>query len=141
MLEFDSGVIGRELPVGFGVMGIAISLPCGDLVDQDLLVRDAAVEALRRENGEFGFRHIEPTAMLWRVMPFEPLDETSCFVWRKSLAPVAPASSGAAAVRRQAVVLMSRPGKPVDTLRRVVACRRPEYPPSPLRMRCLLAAE
>jgi hypothetical protein len=39
MLEFDSGVIGRELPVGFGVMGIAISLPCGDLVDKDLLVR------------------------------------------------------------------------------------------------------
>jgi hypothetical protein len=28
MLELDAGVIGRELPVGFGVMGIAISLPC-----------------------------------------------------------------------------------------------------------------
>src|SRR5580658_11229082 len=85
MLEFDAGVIGRELPVGFGVMGIAVSLPSGDLVDEDLLVRNAAVEALRRENGKFGFRHIEPTAVLWRVMPFEPLDETSCFVWRKSL--------------------------------------------------------
>jgi hypothetical protein len=36
---------------------------------------------LRRENGEFGFCHIEPTAVLWRVMPFEPLDETSCLVW------------------------------------------------------------
>jgi hypothetical protein len=45
LLEFDSGVIGRELPVGFGVMGIAISLPCGDLVDKDFLVGDAAVEA------------------------------------------------------------------------------------------------
>ena len=77
MLEFDAGGIGRELPVGFGVMDIAISLPGGDLVDEDLLVRDAAVETLRRENGEFGFRHIEPTAVLWRVMPFEPLDETS----------------------------------------------------------------
>jgi hypothetical protein len=85
MLEFDAGVLGRELPVGFGVMGIAIRLPSGNLVDEDLLVRDAAVETLRRENGEFGLRHIEPTAVLWRVMPFEPLDETSCFVWRKSL--------------------------------------------------------
>src|ERR1700704_142536 len=85
MLEFDAGGIGCELPVGFGVMGIAVSLPCGDVVDEDLLVGDAAVEALRRENGEFGFRHIEPTAVLWRVMPFEPLDEPSCFVRWKSL--------------------------------------------------------
>jgi len=85
MLEFDAGVVGHELPVGFGVMGIAIRLPCGDLMDEDLLVRDAAVEALRRENGEFGLGPIEPTAVLWRVMPFEPLDETSWFAWRKSL--------------------------------------------------------
>src|SRR6266496_1955386 len=85
MLELDAGVIGSELPVGFGVVSIAIGHPCGDLVDEDLLVGDAAVEALRRENGEFGFRHIEPTAVLWRIMPFEPLDETSCLVWRKSL--------------------------------------------------------
>ena len=49
-----AGVIGRELPVGFGVMGIAISLPSGDLVDDDLLVGNAAVETLRRENSEFG---------------------------------------------------------------------------------------
>jgi len=47
MLEFDAGVIGCELPVGFGVMGIAISLPSGDLMDEDSLVGDAAVEALR----------------------------------------------------------------------------------------------
>ena len=67
MLEFDAGVLGRELPVSFGMRGIAVSLPCGELVQEDLLVGDAAVETLRRENGEFGFRHIEPTAVLWRV--------------------------------------------------------------------------
>jgi hypothetical protein len=48
MLEFDAGGIGRELPFGFGVMDIAISLPSGDLVDEDLLVRDAAVETDQR---------------------------------------------------------------------------------------------
>src|SRR3974390_1003068 len=85
MLEFDAGVIGRELPIGFGVMGIAVSLPCGDLTVEELFVGDAAGKTLRRKNGEFGFRHIEPTAVLWRIMPFEPLDEPSCFVWRKSL--------------------------------------------------------
>ena len=79
-----AGGIGRELPVGFGVMDITISLPSGDLLDEDLLVRDAAVKTLRRENGEFGFCHIEPTAGLWRVMPFEPLDVTFGLVWRKS---------------------------------------------------------
>jgi hypothetical protein len=30
MLEFDASVIGRELPVGFGVVGIAVGLPSGD---------------------------------------------------------------------------------------------------------------
>src|ERR1700752_2475207 len=85
MLEFDAGVFGRELPIGFGVMGIAVSLPWGDLTDEEFLVGDAASKTLRRQNGEFGFRHIEPTAVLWRIMPFEPLDEPSCFVWRKSL--------------------------------------------------------
>jgi len=44
---------------------------------------------LRRKNGEFGFRHIEPTAVLWRVMPFEPLDEPSCFICRNVLALLA----------------------------------------------------
>lgn len=52
MLEFDAGVIGRELPACFGVMGIAVRLPCGTLVDDDLLVGDAAVKALRRESGD-----------------------------------------------------------------------------------------
>ena len=84
MLEFDAGVIGCELPVGFGVMGIAFSLPCGDLANENLFVGDAATETLRRENGEFGFRHIEPTAVLWRVMPFETLDEPPCFGGGKS---------------------------------------------------------
>ena|ERR1700730_9207395 len=47
-------------------MGIALSFPCGDLVDEDFLIGDAAVEigdaaveTLRRENGEFGLGHIE----------------------------------------------------------------------------------
>jgi hypothetical protein len=61
MLEFDAGGIGRELPVGFGVMDIAISLPSSDLLDEDLLVRDAAVETLHREIGEFA-----PTAADFR---------------------------------------------------------------------------
>ena len=35
----------------------------------------AAIQTLRREHAEFGFGHVEPTAVLGRVVPFETLDE------------------------------------------------------------------
>ena len=63
------------MPVGFGVVLVAVVLPCGDFVGEDVLVGDAAMETLRRQNGEFGFSHVEPTAVLGRVMPFEAFDE------------------------------------------------------------------
>src|SRR5260370_15609246 len=74
-LQLDGGVGGCELPVGFGVVLVAVVLPCGDFVGEDLLVGDAAIQTLRRENAEFGFGHVEPAAVLGRVVPFETLDE------------------------------------------------------------------
>jgi hypothetical protein len=65
------------LPVGFGVVLVAVVLPCGDFVGEDLLVGDAAIKTLRRENAEFRFGHVEPTAVLGGVMPFEALDESA----------------------------------------------------------------
>ena len=62
------------MPVGFGVVLVAVVLPCSDFVGEDLLVSDAAIQTLRRENAEFGFK-VEPTAVLGGVMPFEPIDE------------------------------------------------------------------
>ena len=38
MLKFDASIFGGELPVGLGVVGIAIMLPGGDFVDEDLFV-------------------------------------------------------------------------------------------------------
>jgi hypothetical protein len=63
-----------ELPIGHGVVGVSILLPSGDFMDEGLLVWDAAIEALGRKDAEFGLGHIEPTAMLWSVMPFEPFE-------------------------------------------------------------------
>jgi hypothetical protein len=37
MLKFDASIFGGELPVGLGVVGIAVVLPGGDFVDEDLL--------------------------------------------------------------------------------------------------------
>ena len=66
-----------------GVVGISIILPSCDFVDEGLFAGDATVEILRRENGEFGFRHIEPTAVLWRIIdllhnPFFKLGVIRC---------------------------------------------------------------
>jgi hypothetical protein len=48
MLEFDACGGCSELPVCFGVIGIAAVLPGGDFVDEGLFVGDAAFEALGR---------------------------------------------------------------------------------------------
>jgi L-aminopeptidase/D-esterase-like protein len=48
--------------------------PRGDFAGEDLLVGDAAIQTLRGENAGFGFGHVEPTAVLKRVVPFEALD-------------------------------------------------------------------
>jgi hypothetical protein len=66
-------------------MGIALVLPGGDFVDEGLFIGNAAVKALGGEDAEFGFRQIEPTAVLGRVMPFEALDQPSRFGRRKGL--------------------------------------------------------
>ena len=46
MLEFDAGIFRGELPIGFGVVGIALVLPGGDFVDECLFVGNTAIEAL-----------------------------------------------------------------------------------------------
>jgi hypothetical protein len=46
MLEFDACIGRRELPIGLGVIGIAVVLPSGNFVDEGLFVGYAAVEAL-----------------------------------------------------------------------------------------------
>jgi hypothetical protein len=76
MLEFDPGVCCGELPIGLCVVGISIILPRCDFIDEGLFVWDAAIEALGRKDAEFGLRHIEPTAVLRRVVPFEPFGQS-----------------------------------------------------------------
>src|SRR5437868_5117785 len=38
MLKFDASIFGGELPVGLGVVGIAVVLPGGDFLNEDLFV-------------------------------------------------------------------------------------------------------
>ena len=83
MLKFDAGIFGGELPVGVGVVGIVVVLPGGDFVGEGLFVGDAAIEALGRQDAEFGLGQIEPTAVFWSVVPFEALDQAPGFDGRK----------------------------------------------------------
>ena len=83
MLEFDAGVGGCKVPVGLGMLGVAVAFPGGDFVNQRRLVGNAAVEALRGQDAEFGFGEFEPTAVLWSVVPFEALRQAAGFGGRK----------------------------------------------------------
>jgi hypothetical protein len=44
MSKFDSGLFGCEVPIGFGV--VAVALPRRDFRDECLMVGDTTVEAL-----------------------------------------------------------------------------------------------
>ena len=83
MLQFDTSIWGCEVPIGLGVVGIAVVLPSGDFLDEGLLIGNPAVEALGRQDAEFGLCQIKPTAMLWSVVPFEALDQPPGFGGRK----------------------------------------------------------
>jgi hypothetical protein len=69
VFEFDGGLLGCEVPIGFGVVAVAVTLPRRDFCDEGFLIGDASVEALRGQNAEFGFGEIEPTAVFRGVPP------------------------------------------------------------------------
>ena len=48
MFEFDTCIGGCEVPVGLGVVGIAVMLPGGDFLYEGFFVGNPAVEALGR---------------------------------------------------------------------------------------------
>ena len=85
MFELNASVLGGEVPIRLGVIDVAVVLPGGDFVCEGLFVGNAAVEALSGKDAKLGFGQIEPTAVLGRVVPFEPLDQPSGFGRRESL--------------------------------------------------------
>ena len=56
-----------------------MALPSGDFFFQSWFVGNASAQAWARQNGEFGFGHVEPTSMFGHVMPFEPIGEAARF--------------------------------------------------------------
>ena len=54
---------------------VTAGLPGGDFVSQGRPVRDTPIQTLTGQNAEFGLSHVQPTSMLWRIMPLEPLNQ------------------------------------------------------------------
>src|ERR1022692_417309 len=82
-LQLNAGIDGGELPIRLGVVLIPGAYAGGDFLDQGLLVSDPPIETLRRQHAEFGFGHIQPTAVFGCVVPLEPLDEPACLGGRE----------------------------------------------------------
>ena len=62
--EFDTGILGGELPVDGQVQGIAIV--------HLYLAFDAPVQTLRGQGGDLDFGDVESVAVLGRVVPLQP---------------------------------------------------------------------
>ncbi len=73
--ELHAGVGGGELPIHSTLGAVAGVLPGGYLRPQRLLLTDPSVQALAAQHRQFRLRHVEPTAMLGRVMDLQPLDQ------------------------------------------------------------------
>ena len=69
--EFRACIVGGESPIHFAFGDVATDFPCVNLAGQVFAILHPPVEALAAENSQFCFGHVEPTAMLGRVVDFE----------------------------------------------------------------------
>ena len=86
MLEFDAGVLGGEVPVWPWCDWALRS--CSQAAISSIRVCLSGMRRSRHwdgEDAEFGLGQIEPTAVLWRIVPFEALDQPPGFGGRERL--------------------------------------------------------
>ena len=69
-MKFGSGILGVEPPVGDGLGGVAFAYQGLDLPPESLLVGDPLPQAGAGQQAELDFRHVQPTAVLRRVLDF-----------------------------------------------------------------------
>lgn len=76
-LQLDPGVFGCEAPVNERGAMISLEMPGLNPAALDLQVRDPANEGLTGEHAELQSGHVEPAALLVRVVNFQLVDLTS----------------------------------------------------------------
>ena len=97
MLQFCSSVVGFELPIDLGLLAVSFFLPGSGFVRKRLFVGNSPAKTLSRQNVQFDFGHVEPTAVLGRVNNLQTLDQPTSFLGRKGFV------QGAQAVRVEVV--------------------------------------
>src|SRR6266496_6604975 len=75
VLELDPSILGREAPVDPTTRSVARRLPRRDLPLQRRLVGQPAVQALLGQHGKLDLGHVQPAAMLGRVMDLQPVGQ------------------------------------------------------------------
>jgi hypothetical protein len=83
--QLDAGIGGCKAPVSFDIVSVAVEEPGANLALEAAPIRDTPIETLIGQDSKLGLGHVEPAAMLGRVMPFEALDEASCLQGRECL--------------------------------------------------------
>ena len=82
-LESNTGVLSGELPIGLGVMFVAVMFPGSDFRYESIFVGNTAIETLGREHAQFGLGHVEPAAVFGGVVKLETLGEPPGFRGRE----------------------------------------------------------
>jgi len=80
--QFNSSIGGGELPVNTTSTAVTFARPCCHLATLATQAGDgagSASEAMTRQNAQFTFGDIEPTAVLGRIMNLDPLGQSACF--------------------------------------------------------------
>src|SRR4029434_9413915 len=77
-LERNAGIRRIKAPVDPCVMVIACCLPGSDFLAQRGDMRNTAIQTLLGEHSKCTFSHIEPTAMLRRIVPFQLPCDPAC---------------------------------------------------------------
>lgn len=84
-LEFDASIFCSKLPIGTLAGSISRLLPRLHLASKRFNVSNPSIQTLLRQDTKLNLRHIEPTAMLRRVMNLQSLHIRPRLLRRKTL--------------------------------------------------------
>ena len=71
MFKFCTCVSGEKVPVYLGLSVVPVVLPGTDVASHGYQIGNSAIQALPVQGAKLDLGHVEPTAMLGRVMDFE----------------------------------------------------------------------
>ncbi len=84
-MQLSSRIFGRKAPFDLGAGDIARFFQLLDFTLERLFISDASVQALAREDAQLDLRHVQPTAMLRRVVELQFAQDASGFFRSESL--------------------------------------------------------